>query len=537
MVNNKQWNILLDGRNLSSIEIFYAVLKNRGITDIEEFLHPSDRFLIPYEQLCNIKKAKDIILNTISNNGKFLIYGDVDTDGCTATAIMYRYLKHYTDKIDLFINKGKTHGVDDSLYLPTFLSGIDTLIVLDSLNNDNPQIYDQILSYGINLIILDHHVPTEYILKNNEKYCLVSSAINYSNPALSGAGVTWKVASYIDKCTNKNYADEMIDLAATGIVGDVCDVGKSSMENRYICYRAFKQMFNPGIKEIIGKYAFNSTAIAFSIAPLVNSANRFDKNYDAIELFISDDVDKLRNIIEDFKQCKEYQKERTDELYNKVLINQIENQKDKKCIYCMINSDKNLSGLLATKVSSEFCRPAMVLSLSEDKQFYSGSMRAVGIDDFRKIINDSGNATCSGHEKSAGVTIPANKFFDVYDFIENALQSVEFVQKIDVDVRLSVPQISSYLVNNFKEVNNISGNGFPPILVAVEDVDDYDVTQLSRGKHLCIKSDDVSFIKWNFTDWDDIKPSGKFSAVGTLEESYFGKKVTQQLIINDFNFT
>ena len=38
-------------------------------------------------------------------------------------------------------------------------------------------------------------------------------------------------------------------------------------------------------------------------------------------------------------------------------------------------------------------------------------------------------------------------------------------------------------------------------------------------------------------DWDDIKPSGKFSAVGTLEESYFGKKVTQQLIINDFNFT
>lgn len=203
----------------------------------------------------------------------------------------------------------------------------------------------------------------------------------------------------------------------------------------------------------------------------------------------------------------------------------------------MINSDKNLSGLLATKVSSEFCRPAMVLSLSEDKQFYSGSMRAVGIDDFRKIINDSGNAICSGHEKSAGVTIPANKFFDVYDFIENALQSVEFVQKIDVDVRLSVPQISSYLVNNFKEVNNISGNGFPPILVAVEDVDDYDVTQLSRGKHLCIKSDDVSFIKWNFTDWDDIKPSGKFSAVGTLEESYFGKKVTQQLIINDFNFT
>ena len=93
------------------------------------------------------------------------------------------------------------------------------------------------------------------------------------------------------------------------------------------------------------------------------------------------------------------------------------------------------------------------------------------------------------------------------------------------------------IVNNFKEVNNISGNGFPPILVAVEDVDDYDVTQLSRGKHLCIKSDDVSFIKWNFTDWDDIKPSGKFSAVGTLEESYFGKKVTQQLIINDFNFT
>ena len=39
------------------------MLKNRGITDVEEFLHPSDRFLIPYEQLCNIKKAKDTRTN------------------------------------------------------------------------------------------------------------------------------------------------------------------------------------------------------------------------------------------------------------------------------------------------------------------------------------------------------------------------------------------------------------------------------------------------------------------------------------------
>ena len=533
----KIWNIKCDGRQLSSNDIIDTLLKNRGIKDINNFLDPSEDNLIDFKAFKNIDKAKDIILDTINSNGTFLIYGDVDTDGCSSTAIAYRYLKHFTDNIKIYLNKGKVHGISDDFNIKEQLKDISTVIVVDSIN-DNPAKYIEILNAGIKLIVMDHHVLGEKVLSVADDICLISSAYDYPNHNLSGSGVTWKVMKYIDICTNNNYANDLVDLATTGIVGDICDLSENSMENRYICNLGFKTLRNPGIKRILGQYEFNSTAILYSISPLINSANRMENNYDAIKLFIEDDNIKLSSIIQQLTLYKEQQKVLVDEMYLKYIKPQSIKQADHKCLYFLVEGDSNFAGLLANKAVSEFNKPVIVLH-NKDNNLYQGSMRAYGIDDFRAMINSIGIATCEGHEQAAGISIPKDKFKQFYLALEELLKDYTFEQKIDIDMQLSIPQISPYLIAKVKNINKISGNGFPKILIALKDISKYYVFDMSNHKHMAIKCDDLSLIKWNMTNWDNVTnvPKEKtVSVVGTLEENYYKGMLNKQVIIDDYKF-
>ena len=48
----------------------------------------------------------------------------------------------------------------------------------------------------------------------------------------------------------------------------------------------------------------------------------------------------------------------------------------------------------------------------------------------------------------------------------------------------------------------------------------------------------VTFIKWNFTEWDDLwdLEDKEFYGVGQLDSGFFGRTYYRQLILNDFKF-
>ena len=282
----KEWNVKIDGRDMDQVEIINALMESRGIKDYDSFINPSEDAMIPFDNMSGLREGCDIILKTLENNGKFIVFFDVDLDGSTAGTIMTRYLRHYTDKIDTYINQGKKHGAED--FPLEMLDKDTTLIIVDSLNN-NPEVYRKILDTGAQLIVCDHHLIEQQLIDANLPFCLISSANNYPNPALSGAGVVFKFCQYIDEETWNDYADELWDLAASGIVADMCDLSEQSPENRYICYKGFQNQKNLAISKINGTYGFDSKAVSFGIAPLVNAACRTNENKKAMQLFLSDD--------------------------------------------------------------------------------------------------------------------------------------------------------------------------------------------------------------------------------------------------------
>lgn len=528
----KTWNIKVDGRGMDQEDIVSALMESRGVKDYDSFITPTEDAMVPFEQMSGLEEGCNIVLKTIESNGKFVIFFDVDTDGNTAGTIMTRYLQNFTDKITTYINEGKKHGAED--FPLELLDSNTTLIIVDSLNND-PEVYRRILSTGCQLIVCDHHMIEQRLLDAQLPFCLISSANNYPNPALSGAGVVFKFCRYIDEVTWNDYADSFWDLATAGIIADMCDISEQSAENRYICYMGFQNQNNLAINKINGSFGFDSKAVSFGIAPLVNAACRMNENKKAMKLFLSDDSKEVASLIRELKKCKENQNDAVAEQMEG-LIEQGDAQLDQKCMYFFIDTDADVAGLIGNKLLEKYQRPLFILR--ECGSTYQGSMRAVGVENFAQMVNDTGIGSCMGHELAAGAFIPVNRFDEFKSKIEDALADVEFVQSFDIDIQLDVEQITDELIRQIKEINKISGSGFPPITVMIGEVADYEVGDMSGGKHLKISTPNVTFIKWNFNGWDDMwdLEDKEFYGVGQLDSGYFGRTYYRQLILNDFKF-
>jgi single-stranded-DNA-specific exonuclease len=530
-VKKDNWKIKVNGKGTPVSEIVSKVWKSRGIENPEAFLNPVGN-LLPSTDLSNIEKAARTFYMMINMKAKFTVYADVDADGCSSAAIIYHYLTAHECECRIFINHKKEHGVKD--YFFDINDESDCVIVVDSINNDMTQ-YEKIWAQGKQLIILDHHIPTKEIIDNAASLNLVSSAINYANPHLSGSGVTWKFVNYVDSMFGTNYAEDLIDLAAVGIIADVCSVGIESMENRELCDRGFKHIVNTGIKAVIGAEEMNSDSIAYSIAPLINAANRMNENELAVNLFLTDRSTEAKQIVKDLTKIKDKQKKLAAELFDN-FENMIQDQMDNCCYYFFIDETYGtLGGLLATKATDKWKRPCIVVH--DTPEGYAGSMRATGLADFRSIVNFSGMADCQGHENSAGIVINKDTFEQFREYIETTLRQIKtFCTDTEVDVCLERMQITPFLINKLREINRISGPGFPTITVLIENVRNYTVKKMSQGKHLCIEVPDMKFLSWNFNDWESVIEDGCMSAIGTLDESFFAGRRSIQMMLSDYVF-
>ena len=473
----------------------------------------------------------NIVWNGIQDKKKFMVFADVDCDGCTSCAIIYRYLKNYTDNIVYNINNGKKHGVKD--YDLSLLTDIDIMIIVDSMNNVED--YKHILETGVQVIVLDHHKLCEGV--EDCGIVLVSSANDYPNPQLSGAGVCWKFCKYLDELTLNDYADDLVDLATCGIIADMCEVGINNVENRAICNLGFNNQKNLGIKKINGSYEFNAQAVSFGIATLVNAACRTFQDEKAVKIFLSDDIKEVNSLIKELKQAKEIQNVEVSEKMPEIEAQYI-GQENNRVLLFIIESDLDITGLVGNKLIEKYQRPLFVLRYRENTNTYAGSARGIGIDDFKTLVDSTNLAISGGHPNAFGVEFNADDKDKLITKLNKTLSNVEFVNKRDIDIQLSAGQISSNVINTLKNINRVSGEGFKPVTVMVDDIEKYTVSTMSDGKHLKINCDWFTAIKWNYSgiieEFDNETIPKKLSFVGQLDANFFGRTYTRQLIIDDY---
>lgn len=540
----KKWTVKHDCRGMGENEIIDVILQDRGVEDINALLYPNEDCLIPFERMHNIDRAAKIILDGIKNRKRFLVYYDTDQDGISSGTIATRWLRENGADVLWTINKGKEHGIANAD--PTILASADILWIVDSIET-NMCPYKNAFNFGVEqIVITDHHLISKSMQKQMERtgrITLVSSAVDYPNPALSGSSTTWKLCQYMDWLELDNYSDSLSDLAACGLVADVCDVGIESLENRYICSIGFNNQVNPALKRINGSYEFNSSAVSFGVAPLTNAANRTNENEKAVQLFLSDDIKEINRLIADLKECKETQNLEIAKLMPH-LEEQAEAQMEKKVMFFFVETENEVKGLLGNKLIEKYQRPVIVLSnrIQVDegtgeivKHEYFGSSRAIGVKNFKEYVDRTGLAGTGGHENAFGLWFEAEVLDDFRNTLEDALKDINFVQETTVDIQLDLEQVNDDLIKKIKMLNRVSGKGWPAISVMISGIKDYQVGVMSGGKHLKLIADDGKFlfIKWNY-DGDGDNLNGELSAIGNLDSGYFGRTYYRQLIMSDF---
>ena len=519
----------IDGRQMEDdFEIIDAILYERGIEDICGFLKPSPDDMIPFEEMKGLEEAYQIIDDAITMGEKFLVLADVDADGCCSNAIITKYLRRCGADVECIINDGKEHGAEH-LDL-SLLADVDVMIIVDSLNND-PDVYKRILNTGTKLIVFDHHLPEQRLFDANLDFVLVTSAKDYSNEALSGAGVCLKYALYSDEMNLTDYADDLWVYAAIGIIADMSDM--SVPENRYIAHRGLAQFKNPMVKKMVGNYAFDSQSVSFSIGPLINAAMRMHENEKAMNVFLADDENEIDGLVKDLKNCRERQNEVVAEMLDG-LLEQGESQLDRKCMFFMLENDTEaeITGLIGNKLLAMYQRPLFILRLRDGQ--YAGSMRSVGTDNFLEVANGTGLCLCQGHPNAAGAFIDEDKFEQFKEIIEEQLKDIEFSINIEADIELEPTQINENLIKQLTTINRISGTGFKPVKILVR-TNNYEVSTFTTKKHLkVIDESGLLIVKWNTDEWKTMKNDKPLVAVGTLSSPYYGRVRYLQLAIDDY---
>ena len=219
------------------------------------------------------------------------------------------------------------------------------------------------------------------------------------------------------------------------------------------------------------------------------------------------------------------------------VLEQCNSQSDKKIIITYIDTPYGISGLLGNKLLEKYQKPILVLK--DTGENYSGSMRAVGVDDFRKICNESGLAKCDGHELAAGITIEKSDIDRFALYIEETLPELNTDVSVDVDIRLDVSDITRKLVENIKKIDRISGTNFKPVKVFINGINEYEIGQMSDYKHLVVKPNDyLQIIKWNFDgSFDEMEDhsmmNDELEVVCTLDSGFLGRKFVLKAVCDE----
>ena len=154
-------------KELNISPILGRLLIERNITtvaDAKKFFRPSLTELYDPFMFTDMDKAVERLNKALGRKERIMVYGDYDVDGCTAVALVYKFLQQYYSNIDYYIpdRYEEGYGVSVKGIDYAYESGVKLIIVLDC----GIKAVDEIAyakEKGIDFIICDHHVPDEIL--------------------------------------------------------------------------------------------------------------------------------------------------------------------------------------------------------------------------------------------------------------------------------------------------------------------------------------------------------------------------------------
>jgi single-stranded-DNA-specific exonuclease len=482
---------------------------NRGIKDVDAFINLKNVKETHYSEFLNMDKAVELFMKHVEMGSGIGIVPDFDSDGITSASALYGYVSTYFDnELKLSIHRKKVHGIFLSeLNEDGILDSCKLLIIPDAGTNDVEECKRLKEEYGIDIIILDHHLEEQ-----DNKYAVVVNN-QISNVALdfTGATMVYKFLQALDDVIGEQSADDYLDLIAVGMVGDMADT--TNPEIQLLIRKGLTNVVSPVFESIIEKQSFsikgkiNQMTFSFNIIPLINASTRVADYEDMkviVEAFCGIGVDR------EFEYTPSRGNSKgeliTETLYEYVarLLVSIKGKQDRmvkkalegskrplqKGIYDILDESDikhkkvllidatdyieqgGLSGLLANKIMYRYNKPTLILTKNESGN-YKGSGRGEQIDMFKSKLSENKHIKfTAGHQPAFGFALKSKE--PNFEEIENSINEMFNGENTDVqyvvDFSIGGEYFEDYMIEELCQLEDYFGNGIKQPLFHIEDI-------------------------------------------------------------------
>lgn len=365
----------------------------------------------------DMDKAVSRIERAVDTGERITIYGDYDADGVTATVLLYHYLDSLGADVSYYIPKrdGEGYGMNCEAIQKLKKFGTQLLITVD---NGITAIQEAELckKLGIDLVITDHHKPTETlpdaaaVVDPHRKDC--GSAFK----DLAGVGVAFKLICALER-SNEEMLEFYSDLVALGTVADVVPlVG----ENRTIVkagLQKLSQRDNPGIEALrqvagMGEGPVSSVQLAFQLVPRVNAAGRLGSAVEAVNLLLAQEPEEAMEYAQKINESNQKRKELEQKILDEIdqrLKEKPALLKERLLILAGAGWHHGVIGIVAAKLTERYAKPCVLISIEGLEA--RGSARSLGDFSLFEALSYSRETLTrfGGHTLAAGFSLHSSE--------------------------------------------------------------------------------------------------------------------------------
>ncbi len=455
-------------RKLGISSIIAQILINRGIHTIEQgrcFLGGElDRLHRPL-LFKDMGRAVERILKAARTGERILVYGDYDTDGITAAALLSKVLQRLGADAACFIPNRlvEGYGLDLAVLQKELGKGTSLVITVDCGISDLAEVcWAQ--ENGIDLVITDHHEPPEAIPPAfaviNPK-CVDSG---YPYKELAGAGVALKLGQALLEAAGHGGEAwrDYLDLACLGTIADIVPI---QGENRILVKHGLPALAGsncPGIKALIEISGIKdkdigTREVAFGLAPRLNAAGRTGAPELALQLLLSDHYSEAVELAGRLNRANQERQRIESAVLEEalVMLDSIQGKKESSVLaLASENWHPGVTGIVASRLTDRFYKPALLITVEGGEG--RGSARSIpgfnihkALAHCRDLLLDYG-----GHALAAGFTIKSSDiemfFRKLEAYAQEIMRGEKLLPLLEIDGLVDIEQVSEDLINEIK---------------------------------------------------------------------------------------
>jgi single-stranded-DNA-specific exonuclease len=491
-LDRRQENVALAISQADGIpDLVARVLAGRGVgaQEAARFLDPTIRDLLPDPaSLSGMAAAAGRLARAIAHRERVAIFGDYDVDGAASSALMKRFLRHYSVESEIYIPDRifEGYGPNPDAMRELVARGASLVVTVDCGTNSGPSIAAA-NEAGAEVVVIDHHqvggpLPDAVAVVNPNREDDLSGQGH-----LCAAGVVFLVlvqtVKLLREASHPLLPPDLLGMLDLVALATVCDVVPLVGVNRAFVVKGLavaRRLANPGlaalariarIGEPLGPFHFS-----FLIGPRINAGGRIGDAALGSRLLATDDPTEAVTIAETLDRLNQER-----QAMEHAMLEQARAEADAELArgagpaILVTGSDEwhpGVVGLLASRLKDHARRLVFAIAFGADGMG-TGSGRSIVGFDLGRLVREAAEkgfiVKGGGHAMAAGITIERTRLGDLRAFFEERagteVMRLNSEETLKIDAALSAEGATVELLDTLEHAGPY-GSGHPaPILV------------------------------------------------------------------------